>query len=184
MRRLPCLINWSETHGVFNDELHYVIDEIPTNNYCDHEIDKKFTKDFFNDVFQKLDDFEIDHFSRYLMENTETLIGEEDILVKQWYDGPKHIQLLLILDKDNSDYDNEIYTVLDDSGYAILYGDASTFLIVGNYGCHPFVYTPSFIFGNSDGSTFDDSPCQFFNLNKLKNFFKEKALEYLFDQTH
>lgn len=184
MRRLPCLIDWSETHGVFNDELHYIIGEISDNNYCDHEIDNEVQKNYLDDVFTKIDDFEIDHFSRYLMENTETLMGKEDILVKQWSDGHKHIQLLIILDKDNSDYDNEIYTETDDYGYAILYGDESTFLIIGNYGCHPFVYHPSFVFGNSDGSTFEDSQCQFFNLNELKSFFKEKALEYLFDQSH
>jgi len=187
MERVHSLINWEETEGIFNDNLRNIIKEISDNNYCDHEVDGEVQKDYLDDVFRRIDNFKYEKFDKYVVKNGETLMGKEDILIKQWSNKDARIQLLVYLDKETSNYEDEIYCINDeeyDDGYAIIYGDSSTFLILANYGCHPFIYHPSFTFDNSDGSTFEDPSYFSYNLDELKAFFKEKALEYLFNQSH
>jgi len=96
------------------------------------------------------------------------------------------MQLLIILDKEKPSNDSEIYVPAEgyDYGYALIYGDSSTFLIILNYGAYPFVYHPSFTFQNTDGSTFEKFSPYFLSVSGVKKFFKNKTLEYLFYQSH
>jgi hypothetical protein len=186
MRSRRCLIEWTETQGVFNDELYYVIDEVSDNSYFNNNINEEIKKDYLDDVFQRIDNFRCKRYFKDYGVNVETLLGEEDILFKNWIDGNTQIELLIILDKEKSCDDSGYYVPAkgNNSGYAIIYGDSTTFLIVGCHGGKPFVYHPSFTFNNTDSCTFEDSLENLFSLNKLKTFVKKKALEYIFEQSH
>lgn len=186
------LINWDNTIQIFNDNINDIIGEISDNNYVDREIDTEVKKDYLDDVFKRVDNFKYKKYSKVFTKNEETLVGKKDILTKTWSNKEASIQLLVFLDDELSNYDNEDYCVKDcndddydyDDGYAIIYGDSSTFLIISNYEGHPSVFTPSFTFNNTDGSTFEDNSYFDYNLNELKHFFKQKTLEYLFNQCH
>ena len=68
---------------------------------------------------------------------------------------------------------------LDEDSYALLYEGPDDFLVVGLHDCHPFVYSPSFSFYNTDGSTFEEPPT-----GNLREAIRRKALEFLFNQIH
>lgn len=186
MKRKKSLIDWCETALIFNDGLKYIIGEISDNNYCDFEVKDEVKEDHYDDVFNKIDNFIPKKYNKFVCDNQFTSMGEEDILVRAWNNNNARLQLLTILDKEKSDNEMELYVPVEgcDSGYAIIYGDESTFLIVGNYFAHPFVYHPSFAFSNSDGSTFEDCRYDLLNFKQIKNILKRRALEYIFEQVH
>lgn len=39
MKDANSLINWGETKEIFNENLHYVVEKLSNNNYCDNEVD-------------------------------------------------------------------------------------------------------------------------------------------------
>ena len=184
MNREKSLINWGETRRIFNDQLNCIIAEISDNSYCDHEAYSEIKEDYLDQTYQNVNKFQYKKYSQNFSENCKTLMGKEDILTRQWRDGNTRIQVLIILNKEESSHNAEIYVPAEDYDYAIIYGDLSTFLIVSNYGCHPFVHHPSFNFDNSDGSTFEDHSLLSLSFKDIKKFLKSKTLEYIFDQCH
>jgi len=68
-------------------------------------------------------------------------------------------------------------------GYAIIYGNESTFLITGNYKSRPFSYHPSYAFNNVNDYTLED-PLFYCHLEfeEVKEVLKRKTLKYMFDQ--
>jgi hypothetical protein len=160
----PQLINWEKTSKIFNDELN-ITPNIP-NGYCDSEIDGKVSPDYFNSIFQAIDSFQPEVYT-YKFKQISTRMGKQCALLKQWTNRDGRIE----------------YWVTDD-GYAIIFGTPNTFLIVGNFNDHPFVYTPDWTFDNSDGSTGDDVDYPSLNLDQVKHLLKIKAVEYTFDQIH
>lgn len=187
MKPSKSFIDWKETSGVFNDNLCHVLDEISDNRYLDY-VDGEIKEDYLDDVFQRINDFQFDKFNQYLEKDVDTFAGEKNISIKQWSNGNTRMQLLMILDKEKSLNDGLMYTSDDwfdyGFGYAIIYGDSSTYLIVGNHTWQPFVYHPSFTFDNSDRSTIEDPLYEILNFEELKIFFKRKAIEYIFNQCH
>jgi len=187
------LVNWDKTYKIFNDKILQIIGEVSDNNYCDRDAESEIKKDDLDYVFNKIDNFKSKHFIEDIIENVNTFFGKNDISIKQWSNKNVRIQLLTTVRKlsessidseDSSDSDESNNYVPYDNDYAIIYGDSSTFLILSNYGRHPSIYHPSFIFGNSDGSTYENAVFYYFNLDELKEYFKSKTLEYIFEQTH
>ena len=101
-------------------------------------------------------------------------MDKENILIKQWNDKNNCLQLLIILNEDDY-YDHD---------WVIIFGNNDYCLITGIYGCHPFVDTKSFRFGNSDGSTFLDINPNLLNFNQVKEILKSMTIEFIFDQCH
>lgn len=180
------LVNWGKTYKIFNDKILQIIGEVSDNNYCDLEGETEIKRDDLDYVFNKIDNFKPKHFIEFITEDKETLLGKVDLLIKQWSNENARIQLLMTMIKESKESDEseeDNYNPCDND-YAIIYGDSSTFLILMNYGCHPSVYYPSFAFNNSDGSTYEDAVYYYFELDELKEYFKAKTLEYIFEQTH
>ena len=188
MKLTKSFINWRETSGLFNDNLGYVMEEISDNNYLDDAVNGEIKEDYLDDVFRRINNFQFDKFNQNLEKDVETFAGEKDILIKQWSNGNIRMQLLMILDKEKSLSDGLMYTPGEGYdygyGYAIIYGDSSTYLIVGSHTWQPFVYHPSFTFDNSDRSTIESPSYSDLNFEELKIFFKRKTLEYIFNQCH
>lgn len=175
----PSLIKWNETHRIIYDSAK-ATPPIP-NGYSDTEINGRVPQDYFNPIFQSIDSFQSKNY-KYYLQTANTHNGEQPALVKEWSnDSNSRIQLWIT---NGEPYMIGQHQSISDEGWYIVYGTPDTFLIVGNYGSHPFVVAPAFSFDNSDGSTDEDFDFPSLNLEQVKYILKTKAPEYIFDQTH
>lgn len=161
------LINWRNTHSIFNlgSQSNNITPRIP-NQYTDEEINAEISRDYFDSIFQSIDNFAPSDY-HYTFRLVPTNLGDESALVKKWSNYGDQIQLWIIND-----------------GWAIIYGTNNTFLIVGNNNSHPFIMTPNFSFDNTDGSTDENIDFPSLNLDQVKYLVKTKTIEYIFDQIH
>lgn len=185
------VVDWGETFAIFNNQLQYVIGETSDNNYhCSRnensEISEGIKKHYLDDVFQRIDNFKFTRYGYDFNMGSEIGDSKKDIISKQWSNGNTRIQLLYFLDKEKSDYDTEYYTAArgKSCGFVIIYGDASTYLIVGCHNRCSFVYHPSFTFNDDRKIVFENPSCTFHGMDELKEVFKIKALKYIFDRPY
>jgi hypothetical protein len=131
------LVNWNKTYKIFNDKIKQIIGEVSDNNYCDHDAEIEIKRDDLDYVFNQIDNFKSTHFYGDILEDEKTLLGKDNILIKQWVNKDARIQLLMIMRKsseessDSDEFSNDSYIPCDND-YAIIYGDSSTFLILVN----------------------------------------------------
>lgn len=188
MKHRSSLINWKETHEIFNDNLYPITGEISDNNYYYDSDDEKNTeeinegikRDYLDDVFEKIKNFKPERFGYFVSKNVDTTMGNKDILTKQWKNGTAGIQLMIFLNEEKSENDDEIYDPDENCGYAVIYGDSSTFLISGSDGRDHFVYHPSFTFNSIKGLNYQDPSNFIFELDDVKRFFKWSTLDLIF----
>jgi len=189
------IINWDETHNLFNDELHNIVKEISDNNY-DNEVDDEdvikegIKKDYLDDVFKRIHKFKAESYELILKEECDTIRRYEDILLKEWIDitGKSRIQLLTFVDRRKSDYGYDNYIpVIDpeEQGYALIYGDYTTYLIIGCFYESHFVYHPSFTFdSNYDVNKIKSNTCIIDDIAQIRRFFRIKTNEILFEPVY
>ena len=171
-------INWTKTPYVFNDDTKNLFLKGDIKYYCDDAIERvsrSKIKKLFDMIFSDMMTFvPIRSSAKTTIAHTPS--GDVPSLVRTWKSGSG--QTLQFW------YADQIANMLcTEQGHAIIYESPKTFLIVGNFGSHPFVYTPEFGFVNSDGSTsgkceFDSTP------DSLIKAAQAKAVEYIFDQIH
>lgn len=162
----PSLLNWGEMDQIFEDTTAYH-PRIP-EGYADHEIDGQVDPSYFDPIFAELEAFQSEDYS-FRLERIETLLGRECALIRAW----------------SNKAESRLWFYITTENFAIAFGTSTTFLIVGNQHSHPFVCTPKFTFDNSDGSTdIDVTLFPEFTLDQVKQFLREKAIEYIFDQGH
>ena len=162
---IPELLKWRSMECIFEDTTAY-LPPIP-EGYSDREIDGQVEVAYFDPIFEELDQFQGRDYT-FDLERLQSCVGKKCALIREWSTEGSQLQFYIT----NEDF-------------AIAFGTATTFLIVGNNHSHPFVRTPRFTFDNSDGSTdIDVTLFPEFTLAQVKQLLKEKAIEYIFDQGH
>jgi len=158
-------LNWTSIENVFNDERHLIKPSIPC--YVDSEIQGQQSAAVLEPILE-----EIRQFSP-LSETTKFTVFETQMGT---YPG---------LNRLYSTPTQKLNLLMNEEGYAIIY-EGTHFLIVGNFGGHPFLYCSFFGFNNSDGSTFDYTINDTLTLSlaELKDRAIHKSVEYPFDQQH
>ena len=171
-------IDWRRIHRIFKvDKLPKIIKNytrIPS--YVDREIVGKILnhEETFFPFYNALSSFIPSNYE-YKIRRISTDMGKDYAVIRTWTvkgpsaEGPSAEKLVYILANE---------------GYCAIYGSTDTFLVVGCYNCHPFVITPTFAFGNSDGST--DYPDWYLssNLEDIKYQMMANMVSYLFEQVH
>jgi len=163
-------INWAHISNIFTDDFDAVFRKPVKESYCDREVDAikddESAKKMLVKTFKSMKKFEPTETDV----ETKSTSEEAPALVRTWKNKTETLQYWYI----NAGYSH---------GYAIIYENTKTFLIVGCYGSHPFVCTPKFEFVNSDGSTNDK--CKFdASLETIVADAQKNTLEYLFNQSH
>lgn len=175
------LIKWENTHNILNSGYgsNSITPKI-SNVYGDHEIDGKVSSNYFDKTFQNIDNFKPEKY-HYHFRIVPTDMDDQSALLRQWIYKDTRLQFWITSNNPHSDEDPNPYVTVS---WVIIYGSSDDFLIVGNNGSHPFVITPTFEFGNSDGSTTEDIDFPILNLDQVKYLLKTKAVSYIFDQIH
>lgn len=176
--REPSLIRWENTYQIIDNSRRAT--PRVSNNYTDNEINGQVSRDYFNPLFQSIDSFQSERYVFYCR-TASTHNGEQCSLVKEWTSGNSRLQFWITT---GTPYTIGEFFDVPDMGWYIVYGTAETFLIVGNSDSHPFVVTPMFSFGNTDGSTEETIDFPSLNLDQVKYLLKTKAIEYIFNQIH
>lgn len=178
------LIKWENTHEIFNlgSEPFNITPNIP-NGYCDDEINNQVPTNYFDSIFQIIDAFKPLKYQYYLRV-VPTDMGDQSAMLKQWSNKNARLQFWITTSEPASYLNFNPDPYIMETGWAIIYGDANTFLIVGNVNSHPFVMTPTFTFDNSHGSTSENFDFPSLNLEQVKYLLKTKAPEYVFNASY
>lgn len=169
------LVDWAKARSVFSDKQDY-LPKIP-RGYSDSDIEGEVGVEELEVIFDEIREFESGQY-KYFLQTVETLNGEAPALVRQWTNGKQRLQLC-ITNENPSDYQS-----YGDKGWALIYGSPTTFLVIGIFNSHPFVFTPGFTFDNSDGSTDVNFESLSISLDELKDMLVNQTLDFLFDQVH
>ena len=181
-KEIPSLIKWENAHTIFNvgSQMNTITPKVP-KGYSDREIEGKVSRNYYDLIFQSIDGFKFDRYQYYLRV-VPTNTGEQSALMRQWSNKDTRLQFWITTSEPN--LTNEVNPYIMNSGWAIIYGTPTTFLVVGNNGSHPFVMAPDFTFDNSDGSTDEDVDFPILNFDQVKYLLKSKVIEYVFNQIH
>lgn len=162
----PSLVRWDNTEKIFENgkENHYLPEIL--NGYSDHEIDGQVAQDYFNPIFERIKTF-ISLKDTHEYKIIDTDMDQDAALVKSW-----------------TNFDARIEFWDTNEGFGIIYGDRTSFLVVGIFGGHPFVETVDFTFDNSDGSTDANIDGPGMTLEQVKQVLLTDPIQYIFDQRH
>lgn len=159
------MINWNETNALFDAGSTSFIKRNKIPHFVDDEINGKFKKRDLKSLFKIMDDFVPTQAS---IEFTTVTVSCDEVKAE-------------VRTYTNDQAKMQTWSTKNDD-FAIVFEQGKYFLIVGNSGCHPFVYTNKFLFFNSDGSTEPDANTN--NIMNTKIALKKLAIDYVFNQQH
>src|SRR5205823_5796553 len=131
------IVDWDRAHNIFNHSL----DMVPKiyEHYVVYEIFSFYSLYIFDSIFMNLDLFESCSYI-YGLKLNKISKGKQCALVKQWINKDARLQLWIA--------GEGIISSTNDQSYAIMYGNSTDFIIVGNNNGHSFVVNRFFEFSN------------------------------------
>ena len=182
---IPSLIKWNKAHNILEfDRIDTMIPRVE-QRYEGQEILGRVSRNYFDPIFQAIDSFQSERYI-YKLRQVHTDVGAEQCaLSKQWSNNNARLQLWITSDFGNADDDEEDNKHITEDGWTIVYGDANTFLIVGqsNGGNEPYVITPTFKFYYPRSYRYENIDYPSLNLEQVKMLLKSKVIEYIFEAT-
>lgn len=170
--QLPSIknINWDKTCNILsNYHLSQVVLQ-NLNTYVDDEIEGEIERETLMPLFGELDNFPSENV-KYTFDFIKMLTdgGTCYGMKRRWTNSTSTLEFL----------------ITRDNGFAIIFSNEITFVILMNSGSHPAVITSEFSFFNSDGSTYEDvTNFPLLTLSEVVSLLKEKMTEYLFEPQH